>query len=439
MFFNLMRHVCNVTMNKLFHLLSFVLNYRVIGASVVVKPNHHLALGFDFGTSGARFCLIDANRAVLRSGVLLWTNIGDGRADNPVNWQTALYSLLDEIPERDRSLVSRICVSGTSASTLVFDQSTGEVSRRPRMYNFNVLQKCENKLAKATMEFVESVCPKNNAAFASTSTFAKLVAWQLESKLCTSERLVHQADYIQSELLMDDIKLRTFTSDWHNALKVGFDVVDLKYPDWLIEGLITLGIDLPEIFLPKVVEPGKPVGPVSERICKLFQLPPDCVVVGGTTDSIAAFLATGPTVSPGRAVTSLGSTLAIKLLSTRHIEDAKRGVYSHRLGNLFLVGGASNVGCAVFRALNFSDSELDQLSTAINPMRDSGLQYYALPPSTVGERFPVNDPYKTPILGPVPSSRAEYLHGLLEAIAVVERDGYRALEELGATPPLQVG
>jgi hypothetical protein len=46
---------------------------------------------------------------------------------------------------------------------------------------------------------------------------------------------------------------------------------------------------------------------------------------------------------PGDAVTSLGSTLAIKMLSAVPVDDSSRGVYSHRLGDLWLAGGASNV------------------------------------------------------------------------------------------------
>lgn len=45
-----------------------------------------------------------------------------------------------------------------------------------------------------------------------------------------------------------------------------------------------------------------------------FGLPPSCQVVAGTTDSIAAFIAANAT-EPGYAVTSLGSTLAVKMLS----------------------------------------------------------------------------------------------------------------------------
>ncbi len=56
-------------------------------------------------------------------------------------------------------------------------------------------------------------------------------------------------------------------------------------------------------------------------------------------DSIAAFLAVGAgAAAPGVAVTSLGSTLAVKLLSTRRVDDSRFGLYSHRLGDLWLVG-----------------------------------------------------------------------------------------------------
>lgn len=89
----------------------------------------------------------------------------------------------------------------------------------------------------------------------------------------------------------------------------------------------------------------------------------------------------------------MGSTLAIKLLSTSRIEDARFGVYSHRLDDKWLVGGASNTGGAVLRQL-FTDEQLEKLSEQINPMEASPLDYYPL--KTVGERFPVADPKFVP-------------------------------------------
>lgn len=89
----------------------------------------------------------------------------------------------------------------------------------------------------------------------------------------------------------------------------------------------------------------------------------------------------------------MGSTLAIKLLSTNRIEDARFGVYSHRLDDKWLVGGASNTGGAVLRQM-FTDEQLEKLSGHIDPMETSRLDYYPL--QAVGERFPVADPNLQP-------------------------------------------
>jgi xylulokinase len=192
-----------------------------------------------------------------------------------------------------------------------------------------------------------------------------------------------------------------------------------------------------------VVSPGQPLGNISQHVAQQFDLPESTTVVGGTTDSNAAFFAAIGGFKPvaGTAVTSLGSTLAIKQLSSSFVEDAERGVYSHRFpvfsegdgeSEAWLIGGASNVGCAVLRQQDFSNEELKELSEKIDPMSDIDLSYYPL--TKRGERFPVADSKKEPIIEPIPESRQEYLHGLLQGISNVERDGYKILGELGATP-----
>ena len=82
----------------------------------------------------------------------------------------------------------------------------------------------------------------------------------------------------------------------------------------------------------RVVAPGAPVALVTpEARQRAGGLPEGCLVCAGTTDSVAAFVAARVS-RPGQAVSSLGSTLAIKLLSTTRVDDAAFGVYSHRLG-----------------------------------------------------------------------------------------------------------
>ena len=132
---------------------------------------------------------------------------------------------------------------------------------------------------------------------------------------------------------------------------------------------------------------------------------------------------------PGEAATSLGSTLVLKLVSAARVEAAEYGVYSHRLGSLWLAGGASNTGGGVLRAF-FDDGELRRLSSQIEPGTESGLDYYPL--LKAGERFPVNDPGLAPRLIPRPASDVVFLHGMLEGMARIEAEGYRRLEVLGA-------
>jgi sugar (pentulose or hexulose) kinase len=128
-------------------------------------------------------------------------------------------------------------------------------------------------------------------------------------------------------------------------------------------------------------------------------------------------------------VTSLGSTLTLKLLSDKPIFAPSYGIYSHRLCGAWLAGGASNSGGAAL-ARHFDAAALAQLSAQINPSRPSGLNYYPLP--DVGERFPIADATATSRVTPRPADDVAFLHGLLEGIAEIEALGYRRLVELGA-------
>jgi sugar (pentulose or hexulose) kinase len=180
--------------------------------------------------------------------------------------------------------------------------------------------------------------------------------------------------------------------------------------------------------LPDVVEPGDVTGTLTAAAAQLFGLPQDVAVVAGTTDGCASFLATGAT-SAGDGVTALGSSLTIKILSDRPISAPRYGIYSHRLGDAWLAGGASNSGGKVL-AQHFSLARIIELSAAIDAATETGLDYYPL--STAGERFPIADPVLPPRLAPRPTSEADYLKAMLEGIASIEALGYQRLAELGA-------
>jgi sugar (pentulose or hexulose) kinase len=157
-------------------------------------------------------------------------------------------------------------------------------------------------------------------------------------------------------------------------------------------------------------------------------------VVTGTTDSNAACLASSAN-KIGDAVTSLGSTLVLKILSDQPVFDSRYGIYSHRLGDRWLVGGASNSGGAVLRHY-FKPSEITDLTNTMQIDQPTGLEYYPL--ISAGERFPLNDPDLLPRLTPRPATDSRFFQAILEGIANIEQQGYQRLQELGAPRPKQV-
>jgi hypothetical protein len=116
------------------------------------------------------------------------------------------------------------------------------------------------------------------------------------------------------------------------------------------------------------------------------------------------------------------------MLSRDPIFAPQYGLYSHRVGDVWLAGGASNTGGKVL--LNFfSAKQISELSQHIDPAEPSGLDYYPL--LGKGERFPISDPNLAPKLEPRPDSDVLFLQGILEGIAGIEALAYRRMSELG--------
>ncbi|WP_307968081.1 FGGY-family carbohydrate kinase, partial [Sinorhizobium medicae] len=171
-----------------------------------------------------------------------------------------------------------------------------------------------------------------------------------------------------------------------------------------------------------------PIATVSPAAAEAFGLPSEVLVVAGTTDGCASFLATGAD-RPGDAVSALGTTLTVKMLSDKPLFAPQYGLYSHRIGDMWLAGGASNTGGAVLAA-HFETGRIAALSESIDPATDTGLDFYPL--LKPGERFPVADPAFLPRMEPRPAEDAEFLKAIFEGIAGVERLAYERLVSLGS-------
>jgi sugar (pentulose or hexulose) kinase len=247
--------------------------------------------------------------------------------------------------------------------------------------------------------------------------------WLLQTPAARNARhALHQADWVLGRLCG-----RFGCSDENNALKLGYDPGARCWPAWLGQ------LPIPAMLLPEVMPAGTDRGCIDPAMAAQFGLSPATRIVSGTTDSTAGFIATGAV--RGEAVTTLGSTLVLKVCSETPVFAPAHGVYSHRLGDDWLVGGASNSGGAVLRQY-FPDADIARLTEELQPDRPTGLDYYPLPAQ--GERFPVNNPDLEPLLTPRPPEEARFFQGILEGIARIEVQGYRRLAELGAPWPTRV-
>jgi len=376
-----------------------------------------LFIGIDVGTSACRACAIDEHAAALaeaRTDLPAPARNGARVEQDARVWWRTLTDTLDVLCKRlNPAQVSRIAVDGTSATLLLCDKH-GTPLTPGLMYN--------DARSISEAGHILETAPADCAAQGASSSLAKLL--YLRQTISDPAYLaLHQTDWL-SGMLTGHFGI----SDENNALKLGYDPLQRRWPDWLSR------LDIKPEHVPVVCPAGSPIGTLSRMLAKRWDLPDDVEVVAGTTDSTAGFIAAGADVT-GTAVTALGSTLVIKVLSDQPVFAAHYGVYSHRLGDRWLVGGASNAGGATLTKF-FNPCDIRRYTRLIKPQQTTGLDYYPLP--AAGERFPLADPKLQPRLEPRPWSDAVFFQGILEGLATIEQRGYRLLAELGAPYPKKV-
>jgi hypothetical protein len=375
-----------------------------------------LFLGIDVGTGGVRACAVDARGDIHgTASAALPPPRQDGDAldqDPELWWQAAVTAIrkLGQTVGLDR--VERVAVDGTSGTLLLID-AAGQPRSLGLMYN-------DARAAKEAARIAD-VAPAESGAHGRSSALAKLLHLLHQGDVADARHAVHQADWIAGRL-----GACHGISDENNALKLGYDPVTRSWPAWIDH------LDVPRELLPKVLVPGTSFAEIDPNAARTLGLPPSARIAAGTTDGVAAFIATRAD-QPGDAVTSLGTTLVLKLLASRPIFAANQGVYSHRLGERWLAGGASNSGGAAL-LMHFTADEMDRLTPLLRPEKPTGLDYYPLPKP--GERFPIADPTLAGRIAPRPAEKDRFFQGLLEGIASVEALAYQHLSLLGA-PPLR--
>jgi len=384
------------------------------------RSTERLFVGIDTGTGGVRAMAVTesghvAARSQLDLDPALLHISPDLHEQPPEAWWEAVCdacaALMAQIRTRGvpGARLAAVAVDGTSGTLVCLDKD-GQPVRPSMMYN----DPRGAGEAEELNALGASTCGKLGYRFKSSFALAKL-AWVHRNEPAVFERtalVAHQADFIVRRLTGTRA-----ASDFSNALKTGYDLIDERWPEWLDAAYRER--------LPDVVAPGTRVGAVCPDAAARTGLPEGLAVAAGATDGTAACIASGAS-RPGDINTTVGTTLVFKAISDRIGTHPDGIVYSHRLpGDRWLPGAASNTGAEWTTAL-FPGEDLAALDRAAQSRLPSPILAYPL--VRQGERFPFLCASAEGFCVPEADDHVDRFAAYLQGTALVERMACEVLE-----------
>ena len=378
-------------------------------------------VGIDLGTGGVRVLAVDASGRVVAAHSVAFPPSApvDGRHEqDPESWWTAACRACRELVAElsrcgvDLQRLAAVAVDGTSGTIVLLDAAGAPVTPG-LMYNDARSTVEAAQLNELAADFCGRLGYRFNASFA----LAK-IEWlrcNEPDRFRAARHIVHQADFVAGRL-----SECLGVSDYSNALKTGYDLLEEVWPDWITE--------LPGVGerLPAVRAPGEKIGEVTAEAAAATGLPCSLPVIAGASDGTAGCLASGIR-QPGDLNSSLGTTLIFKAVSSSPAKDPNGLIYSHKLPDgLWLPGAASNVG-AEWITQWFPGADLqamDAIAAGLLPC-----DAVAYPLARRGERFPFLAPDAVAVGVPDGDETLRYA-ACLQGTALLERLAFETLERI---------
>ena len=358
-----------------------------------------LWLGIDVGTQGVRVVMVDGSGTVLglADRGFAPTAGPEHHEQHPDTWWYAVvecvrYAMGSVLP----SSIQALSVTSTSGTLIVCD--AGLRPLRPALMWNDKRGSTEAALAGKEL---------GNPAIRPGFSLAKAM-WVLnhEPKMFNRARwLLSAGDWLLARIVGGDPM-----TDPTNALKLGADLDTLSWPTSLPD----LGIDAKK--LPQIRDAGTAIGAVGAEFAAQTGLSQNTAVILGVTDATAAQIAAGA-VHLDDWVTTIGTGLSVKHVSTSRPRDPSGVLYAHRhWDGGWIVSGTSHCGGDSIAA-RFRDDDWGELSASWR----SASTVMVLPLTTIGEYFPFRAPHAVGFEVGDPRSRGDLFRGYLEGIAYVER------------------
>lgn len=381
-------------------------------------------LGIDAGTQGVRTIGVDEKGNVRAAASVAYETLNTSDKAGyyeqiPDDWYEAagdtVRDCLEQLKQAGLSTdeVQAVCVDGTSGTIVPVDEQLKPLSPA-LMYN--------DARAADQLPLIHAVCGtlERRCGYTINASFAlPRLLWIKEHRPAVYEKtrwFLHQADWLMAQLCGV-----SGVTDYSNALKTGYDIVNGGWPDEIGR----LGIDMGK--LPRVVAPGVLIGRVTQEAALRTGLSCGTAVVAGATDGYASALAAGA-VKTGDWASILGTTLVLKGVTRQLLIDPGGSGYSHLMPTgEYMIGGASNVGG---RILNEFKEHFETFNKHVNALSPTGVVCYPL--MGKGERFPFVDPAaRMFVYGDISDPRVRYT-ALMEGVGYTERLAYERMAQMGA-------
>jgi xylulokinase len=376
-------------------------------------------LGLDLGTQGVRCVAVDEAGGVLASvekALPPPPEVSAGRAEQEAEawWPVCAEALAEVCAGRDGVEPAAVSVDSTSGTFVPVD-AVGRALRPALMYNdARAVAEAEEINGLAT-DFTARLGYGFPAAFALPK-----ILWLARHEpeiWARTAKVLHAADFVVARLC-GEVRY----SDWSNALKSGYDLLEERWPDFIV----AIGIDPAK--LPDVVPSGSVAAEVSAEAAEETGLPAGLPIVAGCSDGTASLLATGIS-APGEWNSTLGTTLAIRGISADLVRDPQGRIYCHRHPDgLWLPGGASNTGAGPL-AVRFGEDTL--LADSARAAAAAPYDAIVYPLVGRGERMPLSCPAAEGFAIGEPEDPVARLGAWMQGQALAERWCFELCEELG--------
>ena len=351
-----------------------------------MSKDNALVMGIDCGTQGIRCLVSDLEGNIVADSqekILTSNKIGDRFEQDPNEWwdktQICIQKTLDDLKNNGYSSydINYLSIDSTSGTIIPIDENN-QTLLPAIMYNDSRAKEESLFINQVAKDFTQKIGYQFDPSFALCK-----VLWiknHLPDIYEKTKIFIHAGDFLQMKLT-DDL----FLSDISNSLKMGFDLLEMKWPNFIRD---QLEIDIQK--LPPVVKTGEESGIIKASIAKQFQFKPSLKIIAGATDGTASFFASGARI-PGDISSTVGTTLVIRGISEKLIKDIKGRIYCHlHPAGYWLPGGASNTGGECLQKF-FTNENLKEWDSRVMEMSiPTSLILYPL--TRKGERLPFASP-----------------------------------------------